>query len=457
MKPDLYLKADVAVIGAGTAGTVAAMAAAEQGCDVLLVEQSGGPGGSGVAALVTPPMHTGIEGNPMCSYLSDEINRRMVKRGAASGAGDSYMDPVALAFVLEDMLAERGVRVLYHAYLCDAHAENGRVQFADAACKSGVVRVEAGVFIDATGDADLCARAGLAVDQGDENGRNQPVSLRYMVGGVDLDAFYGFLDRMRSLQRPGEAHEALNARPEQFCDAVTLGGMRHALDSAFAAGVASGDLENEDALYWQFFTVPGRPDALAMNCPEFFDEPDACDALALSRVQVRGKRAISRQMAFYRKSLPGFERAYIASVAGMVGVRESRRARTEYTLTAADAISHRKFPDAVFQSNYPVDVHGRVLYCETMEGGKNTAPYYEAPLGCLIVKHVDNLLVAGRCLGAEFIAQASARIIPSCRAMGEAAGVAAAMAIRQDTPVRAVDGVAVFSERVRRGAVFAKA
>ena len=154
--------------------------------------------------------------------------------------------------------------------------------------------------------------------------------------------------------------------------------------------------------------------------------------------------------------LPGFEKAYIAQISTMVGIRESRRAVTDHVITNSECLAHAQFDDAICQSNYPVDIHGRKLntYDIIKDSGK---PYYEIPLRALIVKDVDNLLVAGRNLGAEFVAQSSIRVIPTCRAMGEAAGICAAFAIDEGRKsLHGFDGTRVREEMIARGAKFAE-
>lgn len=246
--------------------------------------------------------------------------------------------------------------------------------------------------------------------------------------------------------------DAPRPRPENYDGAVTLNPGKHwPLKPLFLQAIDEGQLTREDALYWQFFTVPGRRDAIAFNCPEFFDFHDADDAENQSRVQAEGKRAILRQLSFYRARIPGFEHAYLSEISAMVGVRESRRAVTDHILTAGEILGRARFDDAVCRCNYPVDVHGRDLNTYALSGN-DREPYYEIPLRCLIVRDAENLLVAGRNLGSEFIAQSSARIIPTCRAMGEAAGLAAALSIRDQKPVREIGGKRVREEMSRMGA-----
>lgn len=442
-------RADIVVCGAGTAGAVAAIAAADQGADVLVIDQFGGAGGSATLSLVTPMMNSGIPGNPHCSYVGAQINRRMAEIGAAEGK--VWFDPEMLKLVLEEMLSERGVRRLYHSFLCAAEkTEDGAVKSVTVANKSGLSRVEGKVLIDATGDADLSALLGLPVQHGNaEDGANQPMSLRYMLGGVNLDAFWA---QLRALSGQGQGAE----RPTNFDGAVTNAPNRDwPLGSIFRRAIAAGDLVEDDGVYWQFFTVPGRGDALALNCPEFFDLHDADDADNLTAVQIAGKRAILRQLQFYKKYLRGFEKAYVSAVAPMVGVRESRRAVTEYILRYEDCAGHARFPDAIARTNYYVDVHGKNLKTVNMPQNDTKVPYYEIPLRALMVKGVSNLLVAGRGFGADFYAQSSARIIPTCRAMGEAAGIAAAMYARgAQTALSQIDGAAVRAEMIRLGAEF---
>ena len=448
MTNNRLITADVVVCGAGTAGAVAAIAAADQGRDVLLIEQSGSAGGSASLGLVTPMMHTGIAGNPMCSYLSLEINRRMTEIGAAAGDGSAF-DPTMLPFVLEQMLLERKVHVMLHTTIIGAKRDHRRVTELEVFSKSGRATVSGAMIIDATGDGDVCELAGLNMLHGnEEDGKNQPVSLRYIVGGVDKAAFCEYLNKYYK--------NAL--QPESVSGAVTRGdGRTWPLDPVFDAAIEAGEIVYEDAIYWQFFSIPGRKDCIAFNCPEFFDIHDADDGDSLTEVQLQGKQAILRQLLFYRRHFGGFEGAYIASVAQFVGVRESRRAVTEHVITAEELLTHAKFDDAICQSNYPVDVHGRKLRCETIRpAAPDEPPFYEVPLRVLIVRDVDNLLVAGRNLGAEFVAQSSIRIIPTCRAMGEAAGIAAAFACgRSDKNAHSISGRDVRAEMLRRGAQFA--
>lgn len=440
--------AQIVVCGGGTAGTVAAIAAAREGMDVLILESFGCLGGSATLSLVTPLMTTGIEGNPMNSSISDEINRRAAEYGFCATRGDNpgYFDPGMLKFLLEEMALEAGVKLRYYTTVLDVIREKNRVKALIVRDKSGLHAIEGDIFLDCTGDGDVAVLAGADYSKGNpKTGKNQPISLRYILGGIDRKAFH-------------------DTAPEDidydgwysYGHCTTLHGTRR-LEKIFTRALEAGDLTPEDLSYWQIFSLPGRDDSLAFNCPEFFERVDGTDPAHLTEAQILGKKAILRQLKFYRKYFQGFDNAYIAEVSPMVGIRESREIVTEQTLRFEDAAAYRKFDDAVAQTNYPIDIHGMgdEYTCETVEGAAGEKPYYEVPYGSLVVRGIDNLLVAGRCIGCDFWVQASIRIQPTCRATGEAAGIAAAIALQKKILPRDVDGKDVRARMVKNGAVFA--
>lgn len=449
----LSARADVVVCGGGTAGTFAAIAAAEQGADVLLVEQFGSLGGSATNGLVLPMMKCRIDGEPGNSYLTRRLADRLIARGAAEGSNGKSFDPVALSFELEAMCAEAGVRLLYHTFIADVLKEGNTVTGLVVANKAGLSRIEGKIFIDATGDGDVSVLAGAAYSGGNpDTGKNQPVSLRYIVDGVDKAALGEFALAHQVGMEPSP-RLATYRPPDHFYAAVTSHAVWGFTD-IFKEAIANGDLTEEDECYWQVFTIPGRHDSLAFNTPEFFDDVDATDPEQMTRIQTRGKVAIARQMRFYKIYLKGFDNAYVSSVAAMVGVRESRNIRCDHVLSAEELLRHAKFEDAIAQSAYPVDIHGKKLYCVAQDT-QDEKPYYEIPYRALIVRGVENLLVAGRCLGADFIAQSSLRVQLSARASGEAAGIGAAMALRAGVTPREVHGQDVRREMMARGGIFA--
>lgn len=437
---------DVVVVGGGTAGVIAAVAAAKEGAAAAIVEKFGVLGGSSTGALVTPTMNTHVEGAPMNSYIVTELDRRAAACGAMMQRGASrYYDPILLPVVLEEMASEVGVRMHLYTDLIDVVKDGSTVSGIFVSDKSGVHVIEGRMFIDCTGDGDLSVMAGAAYTKGNPNtGKNQPISLRYMVSGVDMKAFHE------------TAPDSISYWDGTCYAACTTQNPRTSVERIMAEARDAGDLIPEDLAYWQVFTLPSRPDTLACNCPEIFEGVDGTSADDLTAAQLSGKRSAVRQLAFYKKYFKGFDRAYISGFASMVGIRESREIITDHVLTIAEAKRYAKFADAVAQTNYPVDIHGfgDAFTNQHVEGIENEKPYFEIPFGALVVHGVDNLFVAGRCIGCDFFVQAAIRIIPTCRATGEAAGIAAAICAAEGVDSHTVDGVRVHNRMIEHGADF---
>ena len=432
---NLPLAADcgVLVCGGGTAGVVAAITAARAGADVLVVEQLGQLGGTQSAAWVTPMMPNKILTENLTHGLNDEILHRaaLYDPPPTDQSGDLlWFNPVTLALVLDDLLAESGARVLYHTWISDALVEDGRLAGIVLENKSGRQQIRARLTIDCTGDADVAFRAGVPCVSGDpEDGKNQPMSLRFALAGVDQERAASFL--------ADELGMNCYARPPLF--EIGAGEAKNTpLGPLICQAVTDGVLAEDDLGYLQFFSMLGRPNELAFNCPRIAGL-SATDAWDLSKAQTVGRQKIRRIARFFQSYVRGFEDSYIGTIAPMVGVRESRRIVGDYTLTEEDYLTEARFPDAVARNSYPIDIHSTKA-----KGGlvmKHLPPghYHEIPYRCLLPVGVENLLVAGRCLSATFAAQAAVRIQQNCRALGEAAGLAAALALEQGVTPRQID------------------
>jgi len=439
---------DVLVVGGGTAGVPAAVASARKGKKTLLVEQLSFLGGSASAGLVTPLMHNGIKGNPSQSFIHSEINRRMLEMGASakdSGGNDSWFNPLLLSFVLENLAVESGVNLLYNTFFSGVLCEKGVLKGIIIENKGGRQLVLAKRTIDATGDADVAFRAGCSTQSGNPKNRvNQPTSLRFEMSGIDIEIFTDFLHR---LGQKKDIHFP-------FFHIAMIWGKNWLLEPVFRKAVDAGDLLETDGRYFQAFGIPGKQGSLAFNCPEIDPDIDVTKPGYQTRALITGRRAILRLALFMKKYFPGFENAWLSQVAVLLGIRESRRIVGEYVLTGADVLSYKKFPDAICRSNYPVDIHGALdEYADVKRPDlPEEQRFYEIPYRCLAPKGAENLLVAGRCLSADFVAQSSPRVQPSCRAMGEAAGIAAALSLDQGISPPRLDGTEIRSIMKQKGA-----
>ena len=432
---------EILVVGGGTAGVPAAIAAARQGKKTLLVEQLSFLGGSTTAGLVTPLMHNCIKGNPSPSSLNTEINKRLKEMGAGGvdkEGGDGWFDPMVLSFVLEQMALESNVEIFFNTFFSESICEKGILKGVIIENKAGRQAFLAERIIDATGDADVAFRSGCPWDSGSPQTHvNQPTSLRFELGGIHMEPFRDFL---KSLGQKTELDVP-------FFHTAMVWEKNWALEPVFRKAVDAGDLEERDGKYFQAFGIPGKLSCLAFNCPELDPAKDVTHPEYQSRVLIDGRRAILRTLNFMKKYFPGFEHAFLTQVAVMLGIRESRRILGEYVLTGRDVLSYKKFDDAIARSNYPVDIHGALD--EYADFKRPDLPeherYYEVPYRSLVPKGVENLLVAGRCLSADFVGQSSPRVQPTCRAFGEAAGIASALSLDQGVFPRAVSGAQVRS------------
>jgi len=443
---------EVLIVGGGTSGAVAAISAARENVKTLIIEQFGFLGGTQTAALVTPMMPNHLGEEPLNRGIDLEINRRMAECGETGRWSDGnagWFNPEMLKIVLEDMVVEAGADILYYTMFEDSVVDDGKVVGVTILNKAGRAAILASRIIDATGDADVAFRSGVPFFSGDENsGINQPFSVRFSLGGIDTEKLIHFLKSLGKAEITFQ--QGKSATP--LIHMAMVWGRNFPLEPVFRKAVEDGVLQETDGNYFQAFTVAGRSGELFFNCPRITNQVDATNPFHLTRAQIFGHKAILRYTEFCRKYIPGCENATITNIAHMVGVRESRRIRGEYILTEDDIIHGRKFEDAIARSNYPIDIHR-----SDDKGGMKlqhlaAGTYYEIPYRCIVPKFIDNLLVPGRSLSATFEAQSSVRIQSNCRAMGEAAGLAAALSIQNNVTPREIDGFELRKALRMRGA-----
>lgn len=421
---------DVIVIGGGTAGALAAIASGRMGMKTLLIESNGYVGGTGTGGIVSPMMS-----NHKDDYISNLNNEIILKLKETGDGFGNWFNPEVLKYVLERLIVEAGVKIRYYSNALQIIRKDKLISSVLVQSKSGVEEFKGKIFIDCTGDADISSLSGVKVSKGNNNGLNQPVSLRFIMSGIDVSEFSNYVQSL------GQVNET---DVNEFSTAHTIDG-KFPLKPIFEEAVKRGDLQEEDARYFQCFSIPGRRSDLTFNCPEICMQLDGSSVEDLTSAQIIGKQKIFRYVKFL-KTLPGFKNSYLSLIAPMVGVRESVRIKGKYILTGEDILTYKKFNNRILSSNYSVDIHNlsddEANYIEKLRKDVNTQEaYYDIPWDIMICDEIDNLIVAGRCVSTDFIAQSAIRIQNICRGMGEAAAYMAYMSIINNKQVKQLDNV----------------
>lgn len=397
-------KYDVVVVGGGFAGVAAAIAAAREGSSVLLVDKSNALGGAAVNSLVIPfmPYTTRIDGEEVAlsQGIFKTIKEKLDERGATRN--NLFLEE-ELKFLLNDMVREAGVELLYHAYLFAAKKNGEKIESLSFATRSGVTEVEADYFIDTTGDAQIAYLSGCPFVLGRESDNLcQPMTLCFRVGNVDVEAFYETKEELKQKYREAKARgEITNPR--------------------------------EDIL---LFRSP-IPNVMHFNTTRVI-KLDPTSAEDVTKAEIIARDQVKEIYEFMKQNGSGLENSFLMMTASEIGVRESRKIVGDYVLTEEDCRAFTKFEDSVAACNYDIDIHNP-------EGSGTShyffpvGEYYTIPYRSLIPTGVGNMLVAGRCISSDHGAQASYRIMPTVCTIGEAAGVAAALAAKNGCPVREIN------------------
>lgn len=407
---------DVLVVGGGYAGFGAAICAARNGAETMLVEQLSALGG-----LVT----MGYVGLTF-SYIEGvayELFRELNKVNAVKGR---FLDLEKTKVVLEQMLKKAGVRILYNTSVIDTIVEDNKIKGVVTFNKSGKQAVLAKRVIDASGDGDVAAYAGVPFECGcpELNNYNQASSLVCRIGNVNFER-YKAGDNLQELW--------LKKIQETF--------------------------ENKEFPYvidkrvnWMV-VVPGREKEHqeVLLCFAHSRKCKCLDAEDLSRQLIEQREQNQWIIEFCRKNIPGFENAWLIDTAPLLGVRDSRRIMCEYKVTGSDLVDARRFPDAVMRGSHAFDAHhptepGHIKHIVRKNDKGEDEKFYvipgtwrEIPYRAIVPLKIDNMLVAGRNFSSDFMGQSGNRLVMECFNMGQAAGTAAALSIKDNVAPRKLD------------------
>ena len=423
----VLMEADIVVVGGGTTGPLAAIAAGRRGKKVVLIERFGSLGGILTLGLNTKPSGAILGGIPL------EIWNLARSLG---GAGDDYMattktggvkiasptDPEIMKMLLTRLCVQAGVQLLFETFVSNPVVENGAVTGVVIESKGGRKFVGAKVVIDCSADADMAAKANapFVMGSGGTAETMQPVSMYFIMKNVDIK-------RLADWARTSDdiPARAIPDTEEGLLYNLWLTGFNKTLQRFQAETGVKLQRDNITLKTADGLMYVNATRVLGVNV---FSPQEFSAAILECYRQIEG---VAR---FLQERIPGFEKSRIGQVSPILGVRETRHIKGEYTLTGKDSLGGTRFEDSIAADSSALDIHDP-------KGGDvdfQSMPPYEIPYRCLLPLGVEQILVAGRCISADHEAHARSRNMPACMSIGQAAGIAAAIAIEEGVTVRNV-------------------
>ncbi len=406
-KTPVVQEVDVCIVGGGCTGVFAAVRAAQMGAGVVLIEKQnafGGVAGSGLVN-VWHKLESNQEKKPIIAGLTLLVLERLMKIDAARVHGKQgfILNTDELKIELDRLIVENRIRPFLHTYYTGAHLDGRRVSAVFIENKNGRQAIRAKVYVDASGDGDLARDAGLSFTIRD--GLQPPTICAEIVG------------------LPARIHELIRDHREEY-------GL--SLDHGWGA------------------PVPGSPGVEMCAYTHAFNTI-ACNADQLTAAEIEGRRQIRAYMDLARKYGGADNKPCLVDIASTIGVRETRSFTANYTLTEADVVRCRRFPDAIANGTYHIDVHdpetGEFKFKEP-EGD-----FYQIPLATMVSDKASNLVLAGRMISADRSAFGGIRVMVNLNQVGEAAGVTASLAAAKGIPISQVDAAVVRRHLTDLGAI----
>ncbi|HCE42584.1 MAG TPA: FAD-dependent oxidoreductase [Lentisphaeria bacterium] len=424
---------DVIVVGGGPSGCTAAAAAAREGAKTLLIEATSSLGGMGTSGLVPS----------WCPY-SDK--QRIIYGGMAqyvfekSKAGMPHVgkdeldwvpiDPELLKCIYDDLVIGSGADILFNSFMGSVESGNGAVSAIIVASKSGLMAYRAKVFIDASGDADVAAWAGAKFQKGDgKSGELMPATHCFTLANVD------------EYTQKNSVLKWWDSAP---------GSWRHSMVRKYP-GLTDGHLCKAHV----------GPGVFGFNAGHIWDV-DNTRPETVSKALVQGRKIACEFRRALAEFHPAFRNSFLVNTGSLLGIRETRRIIGDYVLTVGDYMARKSFKDEISRNSYPIDIHTAKSEIGKAKTGKlNVMERYEQfksgeshgiPYRCLTPKGLRNVLVPGRAVSCDRFVQGSVRVMPNCLCMGEAAGIAGAMALKKQGDVHAINTDALRSRLKKNGA-----
>ncbi|MBQ4551750.1 MAG: FAD-dependent oxidoreductase [Clostridia bacterium] len=434
---------DVVVIGAGPGGLAAALAAARNGARVLLVEKNGYLGGN--MAIGLPLLgYLDRDGKKVIGGIADEFMKDMAQYKTAYGtaASEHKVCPMHNSVTLYDhelfkivalrKILKDNIEVLFHTDVESVEVENAHLKKVILRGKGWRILVSARVFIDATGDGDVAYLAGASYEKGQKDtGVLQPPTMMFTVAGVDIDKTIDYLAENPDQMERSKTIDCANGYDADFFRSdpnFVMVAMRKLVSQLRAQGKMPINRENIIIIN---SLLPGE---VHLNCTRHLGT-DGSDVFSVTRAEIEGYLQIEEFTEVLKQHVPGFENCYISQIYPSLGIRESRRFSGIRRLTEKDLVEGHFDEETIGIGSYPVDIHAG----DGMSTIFTKIPAYGIPYGITVSDEIEGLMFAGRCASMDAVAMSSARVMPICMAIGEAAGIGAALAVKQSISPRDVD------------------
>lgn len=448
------IKTEVVVLGAGPGGLAAAMAAARHGAKVLLIERMGFVGGnlsSGLPLLA----FLDSQGRTVTGGFAQELVNRLSQMKGTYGHrvcpfhnSTTVINPMYTRICLFEMLKENNVDLILHCEITGTKVVNGKIRSVTAVGKGTEIEVEGNVFIDATGDGDVAYMAGATYELGQKDtGVLQPPTLMFDLGGIDFNKFFDYLEE----------------HPEELPYGSNLDHIRPGYDAKFfrespnhvffglKSMIAKLRQEGKCPIDRDTVIYIRQPiaDHVTINTVRILNF-NGTDVHELSRGEQEGHLQILPIIKMLQDHVPGFENCYLSSINPFIGIRETRRIVGEKMLNKDDVIAGTIPEDTIALGSYIIDIHsgdGNKTYIKNLDGP------YGISYGCTISKDIDGLMMSGRCISVDAVSFGSTRVMPTCMAVGDGVGIAAALAVKHGVSPRDVEVKELREKLIHYGAI----
>ncbi|MBR4950147.1 MAG: FAD-dependent oxidoreductase [Clostridia bacterium] len=406
---DIRYKTEILVCGGGPSGIAAAVTAARQEKDVTIVDMNFSLGGAGTVGMVPAFMQFSDGENFLADGIGREILNRLEKAGGTGGFRKNAINTEVLKRVYDDMVTEAEIKTILGVSIIGVEKDKNNISHVILSGKSGIYAIESKIFIDCTGDGDVCAKAGAPFEYGDENGEVMPGTLCSFWTDIEWDKVDGRQDRM--------------------------------LKEAFKE-----DIFTTHDLHLTGISRSGKTFGGGNIGHAFGINP--LDEVSLTNAFIEQRKILLEYQEYYRRFLNGFSKVNLAGTASIMGIRESRRIMGDYVLCLKDFQNRAIFDDEIGRYCYPVDIHAsnpdeegfKKFEEEYKKNFKyNKGESYGIPYRILLPKTLDNVLMAGRCISCDRYLMGSIRVMPGCYITGQAAGMASSMAIEENITPREIN------------------